>query len=508
MIDSLPLAAEQGAAARSTRDQDVLPLLGLAGALTALYALVAVDRFDRFLTAGYDLGIFHQAVLAYSRFQTPLVPLKGDAEGLGHAYNLLGDHFHPLLALLAPVYWVWPDPRALLLTQAVLFGVSIPAVFLSARRYLGRTGAYLLSAAYGLSVGVQGAIGFDFHEIALAVPLLAWGLWAALTGRWSLATVLVLSLLGVKEDLALVVSAFGAYCIVQGQRLRGLLLLVLGAAAFLLITQAVMPAISQQGYAYWSYTALGPDAPSALRYTLRHPWSALQVMLHPVEKVRTLGELLTQTGMLSLVSPLFLVAVPVIAERALSDRRALWSTHSHYSATAAPILFIAAADGLARVLRLVPIESRRRVAALLPAFVLAVIPISTILGDQPFGRYLDRDWRVGTGQEARQAAVVLRALPAGVPVEASNRLVPALLVDHDVWQANGQDSGREWVVLDTRLPEWPMTAPRQLSDRLGRLAEGRYVVVRAAGPWVLFRKPLKDDLEGSDGERVIESHGR
>jgi len=47
---------------------------------------------------GYDLGIFDQAVRRYAHFQAPIVTLKGDD------FNILGDHFHPIIALWAPLY--------------------------------------------------------------------------------------------------------------------------------------------------------------------------------------------------------------------------------------------------------------------------------------------------------------------------------------------------------------------------------------------------------------------
>ncbi len=39
--------------------------------------------------------------------------------------------------------------------------------------FTGRSTGRLIGFAYGFSWGLQQMIGFDFHEIALAVPLLA-----------------------------------------------------------------------------------------------------------------------------------------------------------------------------------------------------------------------------------------------------------------------------------------------------------------------------------------------
>lgn len=62
-----------------------------------VYSTISILRHIHFGSAGYDLTIFDQAVHNYSRFQAPASSFRGFE-------NLLGDHFHPILALLAPLY--------------------------------------------------------------------------------------------------------------------------------------------------------------------------------------------------------------------------------------------------------------------------------------------------------------------------------------------------------------------------------------------------------------------
>ena len=65
------------------------PVWLLTLATFAIYTLFALERHRQFNTAGYDLGIFDQAVRRYAHFQAPIVPLKGPsadhvAGGTGH----------------------------------------------------------------------------------------------------------------------------------------------------------------------------------------------------------------------------------------------------------------------------------------------------------------------------------------------------------------------------------------------------------------------------------------
>ena len=104
---------------------------------------------------------------AYAHFHAPIVPLKGAA------YNVLGDHFHPIIALIAPLYWIWNNPCVLLIVQAALIAGSIPVVYRFARRRTAAALALVICGAYAIGWAFQAMIDFDFHEVAFGVPLIA-----------------------------------------------------------------------------------------------------------------------------------------------------------------------------------------------------------------------------------------------------------------------------------------------------------------------------------------------
>ena len=229
------------------------PLTFLVPAAFAVYAVYAVSRYRQYLPAGYDLGIFDQAVRAYSRFRAPLVPLKGVG------FDVLGDHFHPIIALLAPLYWIWDDPRVLLVAQAALIAVSAIPVWRFARRRWSGTVSTALAVGYVLGWPLQGMGDFDFHEIAFAVPLLA-GLLDALDRRRD-AELFVAGglLLLVREDMGAVLLVVGLIRVFQRRpRWPGVVLAAVGALAFVVVVEVVIPAFAGgTGYQYWEYSVLG-----------------------------------------------------------------------------------------------------------------------------------------------------------------------------------------------------------------------------------------------------------
>src|SRR5689334_8972145 len=128
----------------------------------ALYAAISLIRFARMEVASYDNAIFEEAIRAYGHGGWPVVPIKGDG------FNLLGDHFSPAIALIAPFYRVFPHAETLLVAQAVLIGISVYVVSALAWRELGGWWGSATSVAYGLSFGLQSAAVAGFHEVALA----------------------------------------------------------------------------------------------------------------------------------------------------------------------------------------------------------------------------------------------------------------------------------------------------------------------------------------------------
>src|SRR5712691_4256307 len=107
----------------------VVPM-ALALMAAVAYAAISVYRHDHFASNAFDLGVQDQTVWGYSRLQT--IP-----NTVAMIPNLLGDHFHPILAVVAPLYWIWDDARVLLVVQALLLAVAAIPIFWWARQRLG-----------------------------------------------------------------------------------------------------------------------------------------------------------------------------------------------------------------------------------------------------------------------------------------------------------------------------------------------------------------------------------
>src|SRR5215471_17301686 len=194
-------AGQPGTRAVGTRPDPVAWLIALA--TFAAYITLSVARYLRLNPGSWDLGIYTQYVRQLADLHAPVVAIRGPG------FNLLGDHFQPIVALVAPFFRLFPTPVTLLVAQALLTAVSVVPVCRAARVRLGTGVSRVIGVAYGFSWGLQQMIIFDFHEIAFAVPLLACSLSALVRRRPRAAAAWALPLVFVKEDQGLTVAAIG-----------------------------------------------------------------------------------------------------------------------------------------------------------------------------------------------------------------------------------------------------------------------------------------------------------
>jgi hypothetical protein len=417
------------------------PLLTLCLFCFAVYATTALLIHRQFGTAGYDLGIFDQAVRRYSHFQAPIVPLKGPG------YNIFGDHFHPIIALGAPFYWIWDNPQTLLILQAALIALSIPVIYRFARRRTGAGASLAIGFGYASSWAFQTMVNFNFHEVAWGVPILALAI-DALDRRSDRQLLLFCGLLLlVREDMGILVLIIGLLRLAQGHdgrallrrptwRVRswparlgvggwwpGLALIVAGVAMYELTTAVILPHFSPSGqFAYWQYgPTLGPDLKSAVINSLRRPWHVVDLFFHPWVKTRTLLLLVAPLALLPFRSRYSWIALPLLAQRFFepAERYRLWQPAFHYNALPWVILTLAMVDGAGRL----GLFNHARVRAALCVF-LVLAPVAITADDRNVAVLNDlfrgKLFSLTAQMKAQQATV--DEIPSNVCVEADDRL--------------------------------------------------------------------------------------
>ncbi|MEW2520293.1 DUF2079 domain-containing protein [Actinacidiphila alni] len=485
------------------------PYLLAAGFFVA-FLLLSVTRYDRMLTMSWDLGIFEEAIKSYAHFHAPVADLKGPG------FNILGDHFSPITVLIAPFYRIFPSPVTLLVAQAVLFALSVIPVTRGAAFMLGRGRGLAIGVAYGLSWGVQRAVEFDFHEIAFAMPLLAFSLEAVLRRKWAPAMWWAVPLIFVKEDMGVTAAAIGVIVwlrtrrdpgpetepgtpgtgggteAVPGQRSErdeagdaeprltdgmrygpyAMGLASLGVLASALAFAVIIPAFNTTGgYDYWNkLNGDGAPMPGHIPFA-----TAVHTLL---------WILLPTSGLLALRSPLLLAALPTIGWRFISHDDHYWGTDWHYSAVLMPVVFLALVDAAA-LSRTSPRPWLRSYASGLPAAVAgAALALTMTL---PLASLSHGDtYKVDAHTKAVEK--LLDEIPDGSSVEANvgpiSRLVHRTTV---YWVGSAQGVNPDYIAIDNAsgwVPD-PLTYAKQLHPAAEYTeianAEG-YVILHRTSP--------------------------
>lgn len=410
-------------------------MAGALGAFVALvYSLIGVQLF-RNLRSGMDLAIFDQGVRGLSRFQAPVSAMKSPG------MNLWGDHFHPILILAAPFYWIWDDPRMLLIVQAIAIGLTCSILCATAWRRLGAAHwavVVALTLALATSLGVQYGAVFDFHEVALGMPLLALALSALLERRWMSFAGWSILILGVKEDAGMIVIGLAMVAFVYGRRRLAVVLTALSGLWMLLAIKVFIPALSPVHA--WPYSGnvhgVGGSISSVITAFIRDGGLTIAVLW-----------MLLAFACLPLGSWISLAFLPYLATRAIGANESYWRIYNHYNLLPCVIFAFAALDALTRV-------RWTRACALIMAGVAALSVV--------FGPVVNQATHGVTDERRDDATRAISAIPDGASVAADAYLTPHLTKHHPITQ---------------QVREHVPGATQPYTDDLGRPVVGDYILL-------------------------------
>lgn len=351
-----------------------------------------------------DLGIFDQVIWNTAHghwFWDTLDPYVQ----ANHVF--LGQHFSPGIAILALPYLVFPSVYTLLVLQTLFLAAgAMPLYALAARRSGDERIAAVLAIAYLLYPSLAFANLFDFHEIVLAVPFLAWAIERLDAGRTAQAVILLCISLLFKEEVGLITAGFGAYVVFGKRRpVAGLMLLALGLGWTAGVVYWAVPHIRGGPYLFEGRYEGG---------LLQNGSVNLSYVTHFLngDKLEYLALLLAPLLFLPLIGGWSLVLImPTIGYTLLSTYPLQYDIHYHYAAPLIPLLFATATYGLCRL------PQRFRLAASL-LLLLAVVVEGLLIGPLPGqGGFVAANYRMGPREQAMAHLVALVPPDASVAVD-------------------------------------------------------------------------------------------
>ena len=440
-----------------------------AGAWGVAFAALATLRHVVFQSTRYDLGNMVQAVwtTAHGHF------LETTSSG-GIQFTRIGGHFDPILALFAPLWWVWPSPVMLVVVQALALGSGALPVFWLGRKHLASTQvAAWLAIAYLLYAPIQLLTIDDFHPVALGVPLLLFALWYLDEDQLAPFALCAVLAAMTGEEFPALVAWLGIWYAVRRRRVRaGSLIAAAGLAGSIVAFYVIIPAFAPGGVGLFEsrYGEFGGSPAGVASALVHRPFDVLGTAFAADHVMYMVLLLAPWAGLWVLEPVLALGAAPMLFLNLISANKFQASVGFHYTAPIVPFLIGASVLGAAR---LRPSTARH--------FGLAILAAMTVvLVGSPFrftAQWID-DFRA-PDRAAKIAAVDL--IPDGVVVTATNRLGahlserrrfhPFPVVRDSRWAAvdthdgfiGGADEPRKFRKAVTRLrhdPHWTVVFAR------------------------------------------------
>lgn len=359
--------------------RSTLAFVVMAVVYVAVFTTLSFARMDTLKTYMNDLGNMDQAV--WSSLHGVLLHQSNTI--VGQPLTRFYAHFDPILLAFVPLYKLKATPVWFFFFQSLAIALSAVPIFGLARKYLSKSAALLLSLAYFFFPLVQNANLYDFHPCVLALPVIAFMIWAVWENHvlefWLLAVLLVT----IKEEMSLLLVAAGAMMIWRKRAEHGVVAIVAGTSVFILVMKVIIPLFSpfsqhmffaSQSAIYGSgfssrYGWLGASLGEVLQTLLFHPVHVAQHLLTP-DRIKYVSFMLASLLFLPVFSPIMLIALPTLLINLSDSTNMMFSFYFYHSAVLAPILFLALIDVLVRI--------KRYNDKVLPGLLAAVLVMTAI----------------------------------------------------------------------------------------------------------------------------------
>ncbi|HBH16916.1 MAG TPA: hypothetical protein DDW92_01490 [Candidatus Veblenbacteria bacterium] len=393
---------------------------------TVIFGFLSIYRYDVFAVNIYDLGNMEQAL-----WNT----VHGDFMRMTTHYpaeTRLAFHVEPIMLLVSAFYFLWQDPRLLLLLQTILLASGALAVFLLTERILKfEFIALLMAIAYLLNPALHQANLFDFHPLVFGTIFILYAFYFFLKEKYPLSLVLFLLAAFCREEIALMVFLFGLYLFFR-QKKWGAIIGLCGLAWGLISLLIIIPNASPGGVPiqYALYEQLGNNPTEVITTLISNPFILLDYY-SGLGRLNYVIFLLLPFAFLSLLSPWLLLtgifSFGIIFIR--DDLRLLMGIY-HYHFALVGSLLLSALYGIKKLDD--KFSHRFKDLALYTAIMIVLINMMLLFGHQSTSIKIDYfATKLSTaGQES--ARVAIKLIPTEASLTASWNLGPHAAGRHDL----------------------------------------------------------------------------
>jgi uncharacterized membrane protein len=476
------------------------------------FTYLSFSLHDGLKTQLNDLGNIDQSL--FNTINGRLMEFS-NTQGRG-TLNRFSGHANFILLIFVPVYKILPDPKILLAIQTLVISLGAYPIFWIGRKVFKNSQSLplLFPFLYLINPIVHDIALYDFHLIALAMPVLMFAFYFLYTKQWRYFYLSSIILLLFKEDVPLIIFMFGLYIFFyQRNRLAGAIVSFTSLTYFIILIKVIMPAFSMgQDLTLLPerYAHVGGDIFKIMYSFIARPWDIVLYVFTP-EKMGYVIALLIPVLFLPLFSPqIFLLSAPSIFINLLSVNVIQYLPFQYYySAPIQSFIFLASVITLGKIYmsknKTLQTYKKHLVAAL---FIVSIV-FSVVFSPAPYSLMSSkREFEVT--DHARNISELKTIVPNGGYLVIQNNLGAHFSQREKISAFPFDLTKADYILLDINDP-YPIVRyrprhrsfvfasnqlPQDYYDEVSDLFENRYFGVNYFTPdgYLLFKRGGYTDL--------------
>lgn len=390
---------------------------------SALYAFMSFRKLQLFESYGWDLSIFDQGIWQWSKFMFPFSSF--------HDLPWLADHFHPILLTLAPLYWVIPGSSTLVIVQAILVCLGvIPLYYLSLKVTKHRLFSISVAVGFLFFFSLEWHLFSEFHELTLLPLTFGSALYFWQVRKKKLYWLFFFLALLVKEEVGLLLAAFGLWALFTSKdgRKEAILTIILGLLYTSFLVGWLMPLMAGGLYRHSGFGPLGDTPFQVVKNLVLNPILIIKIFIDSNVKLNTMFTAFWPWGFLPFFSPAtLLLPIQQFAVRFVDYEKTIrWTPYFAYSLPIAIVTAWGSIYGFKNLLALTRKKFGKKnylFGSIISLFLLFLIAFQQVALHAPINSIFKPSF-YRTEEWMRDNKSVLSCIPKDASLSAQNNLAP------------------------------------------------------------------------------------
>ncbi len=390
------------------------------------FTIASFLRFDNFYTGKFDLGNMAQTVWNTASGNFFMLTNPNGTE----IVSRLSFHADFILIFLTPFYWLWPNPKVLLVIQTAVISFGALFVYLIANHILKNKNISLCFAlVYLINPLTQYVNLYDFHAVSFTITFLLAAFYYLLKRKFYVFLIFLILAALTKEQIWLTSGLMTIYFFIQTFnknvviknvkkiRILSIIFTLICFFAFYFLIWIAIPKLSGNShFALSYYKEFGNSPEQVVKSIIVNPINTLNIVFSE-KNITYIYNLLLPLGFLPIFSPPYLIfALPDLIINLLSNNKQLSDIYYQYTSGIIPFLFISSIYGFKFI------SKKINKNILITYLLITSVASAYFIGPLPFAKNPNTDMFVKQIENRKEISTFLDSIPKNINIAATNNL--------------------------------------------------------------------------------------